>query len=283
MKKYFILLLYSFIFFSAVSPAQTKKKAKDESFMDKVQKIIGIRRSFAVSSETTKPGVLSFKKDNNENAVFNIDIAFMYKGFRYDDWRFTPSIQFDYSSKPKDQLEKLKAGFDVDYKIYEYSGGYGKIEPAVSYANDFYNKIREFQTSFSFIPRFPNLFIPIQNVSDVKFMYDGNDNRWVFGFNPIIGTNYRNTYSDVNDIDDKEYFASFAGSFSLKRYYILFEIYGKYEEPLNRNYAAAYKYDAAAVFYFDSKERSSLNLRVEQEDARNKRNRKFTVGFGIKL
>ncbi|MDQ3019806.1 MAG: hypothetical protein M3R36_04435 [Bacteroidota bacterium] len=94
MKKYFIILLFSLILFSSITPAQTKKKFKEESFMDKVQKILGIRRSFAVSSETTKPGVLSFKKDDDENAVFNIDIAFMYKGFRYGEWGFIPSVQF---------------------------------------------------------------------------------------------------------------------------------------------------------------------------------------------
>ncbi|MDQ3019805.1 MAG: hypothetical protein M3R36_04430 [Bacteroidota bacterium] len=189
---------------------------------------------------------------------------------------------FDYSSKPKDQLEKLKTGFDVYYKIFEFSDGYGKIEPAISYAKD-YNEITEFQTSFSFIPRFPEFFIPIQNVSDVKFQYDGTDNRWVFGLNPILGINYRRTYSDINEIDEKEYYASFSGSFAVKRYYMLFEIYGRYKEPFNKNALSGYKYDAVAIFYFDDKERSSLNLRVEQENSLFKRIRKFTIGFGIKL
>jgi hypothetical protein len=263
--------------------AYAQKLKKERSFMDKVQDYIGIRRSYDVSSETTKPGVLSFKQDNDQAAVFNIDIAFMYKGFRFDDWGFTPAVQFDYSSKPKDQLEKLKTGFDVYYKLYSYKDDYAKIEPAVSLSRDYYNNVDEFQTSLSFIPRYPNFFIPLRNVSDIKFLYDGTDNRWVFGFNPIAGTNFKRIYSTTGDLSESDYFASFAGSLSLKRYFMLFELYGRYEEPFEQNVLSRYKYDASAIFYFDEKERSSLVIRVEQEDLGNDRSRKIAIGFGIKL
>ena len=46
---------------------------------------------------------------------------------------------------------------------------------------------------------------------------------------------------------------------------------------------SGYKYNATAVFYFDDKERSSLNLNVEQDDLGDTRKRKITIGFGIKL
>lgn len=251
--------------------------------MDNVQNVLGIRRSYDVSSETVKPGVLSFKKDEDEAAVFNIDIAFIYKGFRYDQWGFSPAIQFDYSSKPKDQLEKLKAGFDVYYKIYQSGDDYAKLEPAVSLSRDYYNDINEFQTSLSYIPRYPDLFFPLRNVSDIKFLYDGTDNRWVFGFNPIVGTNFKRIYSTENNLSESDYFASFAGSFSLKRYYMLFELYGRYEQPFEKNVLSRYKYDLSAIFFFDDKERSSLNIRLEQDDLGNEWSRKITIGFGIKL
>lgn len=276
---YFFLLIL--IFIPAASVSQSKKKYKEVSFLDKVQELIGIRRTFDVSSETTKPGVLSYKQNDDQAAVFNIDVAVIYKGFRYDVWGFSPSVQFDYSSKPKDQLEKLKGGFDVYYKLYENRNGYAKIEPAVSLETDFYANASVFQTSLSFIPRYPDFFIPLRNVSDIKFLYDGTDNRWVFGFNPIIGTNFKRTYGD--DVSQSDYYASFAGSLSIKRYYMLFELYGRYEEPFEKNTASLYKYDLAAIFFFDDKERSSLNLRVEQEDFGNDRSRKITIGFGIKL
>ncbi|MBK8549758.1 MAG: hypothetical protein IPL53_01350 [Ignavibacteria bacterium] len=275
------LFLFTLILFSSISYSQTKTKINDESFLDKVQELIGIRRTFDVSSETTKPGVLSYKQNDDQAAVFNIDVAVIYKGFRYDSWGFSPSIQFDYSSKPKDQLEKLKGGFDVYYKLYENRKGYAKIEPAVSLESDFYADVSVFQTSLSFIPRYPDFIIPLRNVSDIKFMYDGTDNRWVFGFNPIIGTNFKRTYGD--DVSQSDYYASFAGSLSIKRYYMLFELYGRYEEPFEKNTSSLYKYDMAAIFFFDDKERSSLNLRVEQEDFGDNRSRKITIGFGIKL
>jgi hypothetical protein len=282
MKK-MILILFAFILFLPIASYSQKKKDSEISFMDKVQEVIGIRRSFDVSSETTKPGVLSFKQNDDQDPVFNIDMALIYKGFRYDEWGFSPSMQFDYSSKPKDQLEKLKAGFDVYYKIYSYGNDYAKLEPAVSLSRDFYNDIDEFQTSLSFIPRYPDFIFPLRNISDIKFLYDGDDNRWVFGFNPIVGTNFKRIYSTTNNLSESNYYASFAGSLALKRYYMLFELYGRYETPFERNTLSGYKYNATAVFYFDDKERSSLNLNVEQDDLGDKRKRKITIGFGIKL
>ncbi|MEO8446859.1 MAG: hypothetical protein ABI528_05155 [bacterium] len=259
------------------------KKVKEESFMDKLQKFFGIRRSFDISSETTKPALLSFKKDNDEATTFNTDIALTYKGFRYDTWGFSPSIQFDYSSKSKDQLEKLKTGFDVYYKLYENDDGSGRIEPAISYAKDFYSKLEEFESGISFVPRFPKFLIPIQNVSDIKFKYDGNDNRWIFGFNPVVGTNFKRTYGGKKHISQTEYLGIVAGSLSLRRYFLLFVIYGRYEDEFRNDTYSKYKYNFSASVYFDEKERSSINAGFEQEEKDRKIKKKFTIGFGIKL
>lgn len=280
-------IVYSYLIFIVIFPSsafsQKEDKDSEESFMDKVQQIIGIRRSFDVSSETTKPGVLSYKQNDDSDPIFNIDIALMYKGFRYDEWGFTPSVQFDYSSKPKDQLEKFKGGFDVFWKIIQHKNNFAKLEPAVSFTRDFYNYITEFQTSLSFIPRYPDFIIPLRNVSDIKFLYDGSDNRWVFGFNPIIGTNFKKIYYTQTGINQSDYFASIAGSFSIKRYYMLFELYGRYEAPVDKDIRSRYRYDATAVFFFDDKERSSLVLELDQKDLGDDRSRKISIGFGIKL
>lgn len=266
-----------------VSKKKIKKEEKEISFTDKVQKLFEIRRTFNVSGETTKPALLSFKKDNDENAVFNIDFALSFKGLRFEEYGVSPSVQFDYSSKTKDQLEKLKAGLDVYYKVYEYTSGSGRIEPAVSYSKDFYSKTEVFETGLSFIPKFPEFVIPVMNVSEIKFKYDGNDNRWIFGFNPVIGANFRRSYGGKNDLNLTEYLYSFAGSFTLRRYFLLFEVYGRYENDFSASAVAGYKYDGTATFYFDEKERSSLNARFEQGEKNNKQTKKFTIGFGIKL
>ncbi|MFZ1460632.1 MAG: hypothetical protein WAU38_07510 [Ignavibacteria bacterium] len=260
-----------------------KKDEKELSFTDKVQKLFEIRRTFNASGETTKPALLSFKKDNDENAVFNIDFALSYKGLRFEEYGVSPSVQFDYSSKTKDQLEKLKAGLDIYYKVYEYTSGSGRIEPAVSYSKDFFSKTEIFETGLSFIPKFPEFLIPVMNVSEIKFKYDGNDNRWIFGFNPVIAANFRRTYGGKNDLNLTEYLYSFAGGFTLRRYFLLFEIYGRYENDFSASAVSGYKYDGTATFYFDEKERSSLNARFEQGEKNNKQTKKYTIGFGIKL
>ena len=259
------------------------KKVKEESFMDKVQKILEIRRSFDISDQITKPALLSLKKDNDEKTVFSIDMALAYKGFRYEKAGVTPSIQFDYSSKSKDQQEKVKLGLDTYYRIYQYTGGSGKISPSIFYAKDFYSKLEELNFNLTFIPRFPNFFIPVRNISEIKFKYDGNDNRWIFGFNPVIGATYERLYGGQKHISQTEYYSITAGSISLKRYYFQFDLYGKYEKEFNGLHNNRYKYESTMTFYFDNRERSSVNFKFEQTEKQLKRTRRLTIGFGIKF
>lgn len=259
------------------------KKDKEISFMDKVQKIIEIRRSFDVSGEITKPALLALKKDNGEKAIFSIDIAIGYKGFRYEKLGFTPLIQFDYSSKEKDRLEKIRFGLDTYYKIYEYSGGSGKLRPFLTFAKDYYSKIEEFNFNLSFVPSFPKFVIPVRNISDIKFKYDGNDNRWIFGFNPIIGTTYERIYGGKKHIQQTNYYSLTAASVTVKRYYLQFDVYGKYEKEFIEKHGIRYKYEGTATLYFDEKERSSINAKFEQSEKDKNVTKKFTLGFGIKL
>lgn len=261
-----------------------KKKKKEESFMDKVQKIIEIRKSFDVAGEVTKPALMSLKKDNDEKSTFSIDMAVAYKGFRYEKTGFTPSVQFDYSSKEKDRLERLKLGLDMYYTLYEYSGGSGKLQPYVQFSKDFFSKTEDFKFNVSFVPSFPKFFFPVRNVSGIKFKYDGTDNRWVIGLNPIVGATYERTYGGTNNINQTNYYSLTAAGMTFKRYYFQIDIFGKYEKEFIKEHNIRYKYETTASFYLDEKERSSINFAYSQEEKDIKKlYKKFTLGFGIKL
>jgi len=261
----------------------TLPKKTKESFMDKVQKILEIRRSFDVTDLITKPALLSLKKDNDEKTIFSIDMAVAYRGFQYEAAGVTPSVQFDYSSKSKDQQEKIKLGLDLYYRMYQYDGGSGKISPSVFFIKDFYSKIEEFNFSLTFNPRFPKFFFPVRNINEIKFKYDGNDNRWVFGLNPVIGATYERVYGGKKHISQTEYYSITAASISVKRYYFQFDLYGKYEKEFIELHNIRYKYESTMTFYFDIRERSSVNFKFEQAEKQLKRSRRLTVGFGIKL
>ncbi len=259
------------------------KKDKESSFMDKIQRIIELRRSFDIADEITKPALLSFKKDDDERAIFLIHVALAYKGFRFDKTGVTPSIQFDYSSKEKDLLEKVRLGFDLYSRVYEYSGGSGKIQPFLAFGRDFASRIDEFKFNLSFVPSFPKFFIPVRNISNIKFRYDGIDNQWVFGINPIIGATYERSYGGLNHFDRTDYYSLTAASITVKKYYFQFDLFGKYEKEFIDEHDIRYKYEATATIYFDEKERSSINGKFEQEEKDRIVKRRMTVGFGIKL
>lgn len=260
-----------------------KKLKEEESFMDKMQKIIEIRKSFELADEITKPALMSYKKNDGEDAVFNIDIAVSYLGFKFKNSGFMPSLQFDYSSSAKDPREKLKAGLDYFYRIYEYSGGSGKIRPYLVFGRDFKTKIDELTFNLSFIPRFPKFFIPVLNVSEIKFKYNGKDNHWVFGLNPVLGATYERSYGGKKHINVKDYFTLTAVNLTIKRYYLMLDFYARYEKQFSEFHNMRYKYVGTATFYFDKKERSSVNARFEQEEKNKQVSNRIVFGFGIKL
>lgn len=258
------------------------KKEKD-SFMDVLQKILEIRRSFDVTDLITKPALFSLKKDDDEATTFSIDMAVAYKGFQYDVWGLLPSVQFDYSSKSKDQKEKVKLGLDLYYLLYKYDGGSGKIIPSLFFSKDFYSKIEEFNTTLTLNPRFPKFFLPVRNINEIKFKYDGKDNRWVFGINPVFGATYERLYGGKKHLNRTEYYSVLAANLSIKRYYFQYDLYGKYEKEFIKQHNIRYKYETTATFYFDERERSSINFKFEQGERDKDIYRKLTIGFGIKL
>lgn len=267
------LTLFILIFCFGNAESQNKKKKKSDnsdeptlSLLDRIQNIIDIRKSFTSENETNKPALFSYKKDNDEKAVYLIDIALSYKGFNYEKSGVTPFVQFDYSSKSKDQSDKLTAGLSSYYRIYDYSGGSGKLEPLISYSKDFFTKEETGKASLFFVPQFPKFFLPVRNVTNIKFKYDGSkeDNRWVIGFNPIFGINFDRVYD--GKIISNLYYGSYAGNLTFKRYYLQFDLYGNYFSEFDDYRISRYKYEGTATFYFDQKERSSLNAKYSQEE-----------------
>lgn len=283
-----ILILISI---SGIAESQSKKKKSTDSdkptlsLLDNIQDIIDIRKSFTSENETNKPALFSYKKDNDEKAVYLIDIAVSYKGFNYEKSGVTPFVQFDYSSKSKDQSDKLTAGVSSYYRIYNYSGGSGKLEPLISYSKDFFTKEEIGKVSLFFVPQFPKFFLPVRNVTNIKFKYDGSqeDNRWVIGFNPIFGINFDRVYDGNFNYNTNYYYGSYAGNLTFKRYYLQFDLYGNYFSEFDDIRISRYKYEGTATFYFDQKERSSLNAKYSQEETDSDITKKITIGFGLKL
>ena len=253
--------------------------------MDKVQKVIEMRKSFETENETKKPALFSFKKDEGEKAVFVTDVALSLRIFRFESYGISPFVQFDYSSKSKEETEKITGGISGYYRLYQYSGGSGKIEPLFSYSKDFDSEIENVIIRLSFIPHFPNFIIPIRNVNDLKFKYDGSkkDNIWIFGFNPFIGMNFDRKYGGNKNLNKSLYFSSAGGNITVKKYYLQIDLYGIYENEFDDLTNSKYKYEATATFYFDTKERASINAKYMQEEKEKELLKRITFGFGVKL
>jgi len=284
-KSSIALLYIMFLLNPGFCFSQKEKDKNTLSFMDNIQKVIDMRKSFETENETKKPALFSFKKDEGEKAVFVTDIALSLKIFRFDDYGISPFVQFDYSSKSKEETEKITVGISSYYKLYEYSGGSGKIESLVSFSKDFDTEIENVIFRLSYTPRFPNFFIPVRNVNDVTFKYDKSkkDNVWVFGFNPFMGLNFDRKYGGKKNINRTLYFTSTGGNLTLKKYYLQLDLYGIYEFEFDDNTNSKYKYEATATFYFDERERASLNAKYLQELKEKELLKRITFGFGIKL
>lgn len=285
MKFLRVILILSITSFTIKSYPQSDKDKNTLSFIDKVQQIIELKKSFINETETKKPALFSFKKDDGDKSVFTIDIALSLKIFRFETYGISPFIQFDYSTKSKDETEKILGGVSAYYLLYEYSGGSGKIEPLISYSKDFINETEELNVRISYMPRFPKFFIPVRNINEIKFKYDGSkeDDRWVFGLNPFLGMIYDRQLETSANQYQSYYFSSVGGNLTLKRYYLQFDLYGIYENEFDNFRNSRYKYEGTATFYFDEKERSSFNAKYTQEIKDDKFKKTITLGFGIKL
>jgi hypothetical protein len=283
MKTVQLFVLFVLIF-SVNASAQKKDSTEspEDSFMDKVAKVIEVRKGFDVKSETSKPAIFSYKKVEDDDAIFTVDAAVMYMLFSWKDFAVYPAVQFDYVSHGKKKAEKLMGMLIGEYILYNTPYATGKLEPSVSYSKDFFTDERVFKSQLIFQPSFPNFVIPIRNVSDVHFKYNGKDDRWVFGINPMIGIAYEDDLEKKTKDDVNSLYTVTKGSASIKRYYMTFTVYGDYQAQFEDDKKSFYKYGAILTIYLDAKERASINGKFEHEDKKTKDN-ELSFGFGLKL
>jgi hypothetical protein len=277
-----------FLFLTCVcSFAQKKSKdssdATDESIVDNIAKVIEIRKAFDVKSETTKPALFSFKKSENEDAIYTVDAAVMYMLFDYKSFGIYPALQFQYVSHGKKKTETLKGMLIGEWILYNTPSSEGKLEPSVSFSKDFFSKERIFTGQLVFQPSFPKFPIPIRNVSNIKFKYNGKDNRWIFGFNPLIGAAYEYDFEEKVKDDQNSLYTITMASMSLKRYYVTFTVFGDYQAQFEEDKISYYKYGAILSLFLDAKERSSINAKIETESKKSNKDTELSFGFGVKL
>jgi hypothetical protein len=280
MKIFFGVILISFIVCNTSFSQQT---STPKTFMDKLQEIIEVRQAFDTKSETKKPAKLSFKKNENEDAVYTIDLAVIYKGFERKTWGISPAVQLEYSSNLKDKQQTFKGGLLGFVRVLEFPRGYIDLEPSTVFTRDFFYKTKSVDTKLYINPTFPQLFIPIRDVSEIQLNYTRDDGAWLFGFNPVAGIEYRISIDDTTPTTDVNLFDVFAGEITLKRPYIEFGLNGRYEQELEKNKNSTYRYGIGMIVYFDSKERSSFNTKFEREEKQKSKTYKITAGIGVKL
>ena len=275
--------LFSVILFLFVSNLVKAQEDTSLSIIDKVAKIIEVRKSFDSKSETTKPALFSYKKIQDEPAIYSIDAAVMYKGMDFNDFGIFPAIQLLYTSGGKKRRELVELSLFGQIDLYNNSEGKGLLEPSFTYGEDFFTKERIIRSKIVFNPSYRDFFIPIRNVTNYKFKYNGKDNHWVFGFNPIIGFGYEHDLEDNSSNNVRSFYNIAHGSISLKRYYIEITAYGEYDYQFEDDLKSYYKYGTIVSIYLDSKERSSVNAKIENERRKGDHDNEISFGFGLRL
>jgi len=257
----------------------------DTTFLDKVQKILEIRRSFEIESQAKNPALLSYKKSENSNATVTIDLAVTYLGFKFDRGYVKPFVQTDFSgSTAKDRNELLTTGLSTSYFIVNGNNEKIKLHPDIFYTRDFYNDLNIYRIALTFEPEFRNFFIPIVDYTKKKFSEESIDGKWLFGLNPNASVKLKETDFDGEEKNVTAYFGALSADIALRKWYFQFVMSGLGEKVFGDLNELRYEYGATATIYFDEKERSSLNARFQQKGSDLKQAVKtFTLGLGLKL
>ena len=275
--------LFSVILFLLVSNFVTAQEDTTLSIIDKVAKIIEIRKSFDSKSETTKPALFTYKKLEDEPAIYSIDAAVMYKALDFKNFGIFPAVQFLYTSGGKKRRELVELSLFGQIYVYNNNQGKGLLEPSFTYGEDFFTKERIIKSIIVFNPSYSDFFIPIRNVTNYKFKYNGKDNHWVFGFNPIVGFGYEYDLEDNSSGNVRSFYNIARGSLSLKRYYFEITAYGEYDYQFEDDLKSYYKYGTIVSLYLDAKERSSVNAKIENERRKGNHDNEISFGFGLRL
>ncbi len=274
------MILLSLFFRDSVSQSKS-----DTTFLDKVQKIFEIRRSFEIESQAKNPALLSYKKTENSNASVTVDLAVTYLGLKFYRGYVKPFVQIDFSgSTPKDKNELLTTGLSTNIILVDHVNEELKIHPDIFYTRDFYSKLNIYRIALTFVPEFRNFFVPIVDYTKRKFSEESIDGKWLFGLNPNASVKLKETDFDGDEKNVTSYFGSLSADIALRKWYFQLVMSGLGERVFGDLDELRYEYGATATVYFDEKERSSLNARFQQKGSDLKQAvRSFTLGLGLKL
>lgn len=274
------MILLSLCFRDSVSQSKS-----DTTFLDKVQKIFEIRRSFEIESQAKNPALLSYKKTENSNASVTVDLAVTYLGLKFDRGYVKPFVQIDFSgSTPKDKNELLTTGLSTNIILVDHVSEEFKIHPDIFYTRDFYSKLNIYRIALTFVPEIRNFLVPIVDYTKKKFSEESIDGKWLFGLNPNASVKLKETDFDGDEKNVTSYFGSLSADIALRKWYFQLVMSGLGERVFGDLDELRYEYGATATVYFDEKERSSLNARFQQKGSDLKQAvRSFTLGLGLKL
>lgn len=282
LRSFFIMLIFVYFTFPDRVFPQSKT---DTTFLDKVQKIIEIRRSFEIESQAKNPALLSYKKAEKSEASITIDLAVSYLGFKFARVQVKPFVQIDFSGdSDKKKNELVTTGISTSYYPVNGANEKLKLHPDLFYTRDFFNKLNVYRVAITFAPELRNFFIPIVDYTKGKFAEESIDGKWLFGLNPNLTFKLKETDYDDATENTTEYFAAFNADVALRKWYFQFVVSGLGERVFGDTNEYRYDYGATVTLYFDEKERSSLNARFQQKGSDLKQAAKsFTLGLGLKL
>lgn len=280
------LMLVTLLVLRVLIPCKAYSQSKhDTTFLDKVQKILEIRRSFEIESQAKNPALLSYKKSDNSNAVVTVDLAVSYLGWEFIDWKLKPFVQIDFSgSSAKDKNELLTTGLSFTFFPVNKPADKLKLQPDLFYTRDFFNKQNIYRAALTLTPEIRDSFIPLADITKRKFSEESIDGNLIYALNPGISLKAKETDYDSDQENTTEYFASLRCDLAVRHWYLQFVASGLGEQAFGYEGELRYQFGATATLFFDEKERSSLNAKFEQKGSDVASALKtFTLGFGLKL
>lgn len=278
----FIIVAAAILLMCNFAEAQSKS---DTTFLDKVQRILEIRRSFEIESQAKNPALLSYKKSENSNSSVTIDLALSYQGWKYERWFLKPFVQVDFSgSSANDRNELLTTGISSAYYLFREELKSFRIQPDIFYTRDFFNNINIYRLALTFTPEFQKFFLPVADITKRKFSEESIDGKFIYALNPNVTVKLKKTDFDSGEQNLTDYFAAFHCDLAARHWYLQIVVSGLIENVFGESEELRYSYGATATLFFDEKERSSLNAKFEQKGSDIlPALQTYTIGFGLKL
>lgn len=273
------------ISFLMISTSILAQSQSDTSFLDKLQKIIEIRRSFEIESQAKNPALLSYKKTEGSTPSLTVDLAITYLGFTFENGKVKPFVQVDFSgSGTKNQNELLTTGISASIYTLNAKNSRLRIHPDLFYTRDFLNKLNIYRTAITLEPEIRNFIVPIVNITRRQFSEESIDGDWLVGLNPNLTFKLKETDYDGVTENSTVYFTELRADFAIRKWYLQVVVMGSGEKTFGDINEIRYEYGGTITLFFDEKERSSLNAMFQQKGSDlNQALKTFTLGFGLKL